>query len=490
MGREILRKWLKRGLRTKTDMLLVMAALRRPRVGTRRICGNESHTPQADALWDVLTGDKNVVVWGPRAGSKTYLFGGFASWWAASSQPRYEITVLGGSGEQSKKCYEAISSFWEDAGDGLRRDLLEKEPTSVKTSWKNRASVVTLTASSRSVRGPHPNRLVLDEVDEIDRAIINASVSQPIERDGYHSSLVALSTNHNVAGPMDEMLALAAKDTDRWNIHRYCVWEVAASCRNDGLECSTCPMADVCPGEHVKEADGYFTVRNMIDNRARMSAITWMREWECTKVGRSDLIYGDQFDERIHVVDRPFQPEQAVYLSVDWGGVNPFSAGAWQWDTALSGWVRVDEAYQGNITADEFLTGIKGDRSFQPLMERPWWKEVRAVVADPARADLVRDWTLRGIRVSAADNDVDKGIEAVRSVLRPSLGRPKLFVNGYRCGNWLREIGSYAKRPETGAVIKQNDHAMDDTRYFVLWKAGKAGGQGGGFFAWDAGIVT
>jgi hypothetical protein len=48
--------------------------------------------------------------------------------------------------------------------------------------------------------------------------------------------------------------------------------------------------------------------------------------------------------------------------------------------------------------------------------------------------------------------------------MRLSTGRFKIFKS---CTNWLYEYRLY-RRDEKGRIVKENDHAMDESRYFVV----------------------
>ena len=49
----------------------------------------------------------------------------------------------------------------------------------------NGAAIQPLTASERSVRGPHPARLLLDEIDEMDENILESAKGQPMPQDNW-----------------------------------------------------------------------------------------------------------------------------------------------------------------------------------------------------------------------------------------------------------------------------------------------------------------
>ncbi len=67
-----------------------------------------------------------------------------------------------------------------------------------------------------------------------------------------------------------------------------------------------------------------------------------------------------------------------------------------------------------------------------------------------------------GLDLAMANNDVEAGIAAVWQGL--STGTIKVFRS---LQNWRTEYRMY-HRNEKGAIVKENDHLMDDTRYLVL----------------------
>jgi hypothetical protein len=67
-----------------------------------------------------------------------------------------------------------------------------------------------------------------------------------------------------------------------------------------------------------------------------------------------------------------------------------------------------------------------------------------------------------GLKLTPAVNAVDAGIFEVWT--RLATGRLKVFKT---LQNWLAEYRIY-RRDEHGAIVKENDHLMDDTRYLLV----------------------
>jgi hypothetical protein len=134
---------------------------------------------------------------------------------------KVDVNLLGGSGEQSKRIHEYMRKAWDYADSP--RQLLASDPylASTTLTWGN--TIRALLASMTSVRGPHPVRLRLDEVDETDLAIVNAALGQPMSKAGVSAQTVLSSTHHNPQGTMTAVLQMAAEKS--WPVYEWCYHE-------------------------------------------------------------------------------------------------------------------------------------------------------------------------------------------------------------------------------------------------------------------------
>lgn len=170
------------------------------------------------------------------------------------------------------------------------------------------------------------------------------------------------------------------------------------------------------------------------------------------------LVYPN-FDKDKHVVSS-FDDRGRYYISIDYGTANPTSMGLW----CLSGdkAVRMKE-YYFDSRKEHYQ---KTDEEYYTELEKLAGElRIEAVVVDPSAASFITCIRKHGrFRVRKADNDVIDGIRTVATML--SDGR-LLFHDS--CEDSIREFGVYAwddKSLDKDAVIKENDHAMDDIRYF------------------------
>ena len=158
------------------------------------------------------------------------------------------------------------------------------------------------------------------------------------------------------------------------------------------------------------------------------------------------------------------------YISVDYGTLNPFSAGLWCWDGKHA--TRIREYYYSG--RDERLN--KTDEEYYSEIENLACDlQIRSVVVDPSAASFI-EVIHRHHRFSVrkAITDGVPGIVTTARYLQD--GTIKIHRD---CKDEIREFGLYRwdEKSNEDRPIKENDHAMDETRYFVMtilrYKAGK-----------------
>lgn len=131
-----------------------------------------------------------------------------------------EINLLGGSGAQSQNIHEAMQDGWTSpVGSKLYESLVRNE-TQIYTYLNNGAKIKALMASQRSVRGPHPQRLRMDEIDEMDEEILWSAFGQPMAKGGIEQHIVLSSTHQYPDKTMSAMLD-KAKEKD-WPVFEWC----------------------------------------------------------------------------------------------------------------------------------------------------------------------------------------------------------------------------------------------------------------------------
>lgn len=148
------------------------------------------------------------------------------------------------------------------------------------------------------------------------------------------------------------------------------------------------------------------------------------------------------------------------YISCDYGTVNPFSLGLW--GRHGNEWYRIDEYYwdsrrEGSQKTDE--------EYYEELVKLAGNRPIETVIIDPSAVSFIECIKRHGLyRTIKAKNDVANGIRLVSQHIKN--GNIKIASC---CNDILREFSLYRWDTDSTRDVpkKENDHAMDDMRYFV-----------------------
>ena len=187
-------------------------------------------------------------------------------------------------------------------------------------------------------------------------------------------------------------------------------------------------------------------------------------------VAAEGLVYPFMTEKMFCGVPKGGFSEYAV--SCDYGTVNPCSAGLWgrQGET----WYRVAEYYYDSRREGSQRTDEEHYAALEALCAG---RKISCVAVDPSAASFLETIRRHGkFRVRKAQNSVLDGIRKTAVALRE--GKIRICT---ACGDAVREFGLYRwdENRADDAPVKENDHAMDDIRYFVTTVLRPAGG----FFA-------
>ena len=147
-------------------------------------------------------------------------------------------------------------------------------------------------------------------------------------------------------------------------------------------------------------------------------------------------------------------------LSCDYGIVNPTSCGLWGQYGGV--WYRIDEYYYDSRKEGETRTD---DEHYAEIKKMVAGRNIELMTVDPSAASFI---TLirrhNDFKVIPAKNNVFEGIQEVSSALKR--GDIKICSN---CYDSMREFSIYRWNDggNKDSPLKENDHAMDDIRYFV-----------------------
>lgn len=154
-------------------------------------------------------------------------------------------------------------------------------------------------------------------------------------------------------------------------------------------------------------------------------------------------------------------------ISCDYGTVNPASFGLWGHREGV--WYRVAEYYYDSRREGRQKTDEEYARDLKRLAGT---RNIGKVVVDPSAASFMEVLRRQGFRVVRADNDVLRGIRVTARLLQAG----KLVICD-SCTDAIREFGLYRWEEDAARdrVRKQDDHAMDDIRYFAATVAAPQG---------------
>ena len=195
----------------------------------------------------------------------------------------------------------------------------------------------------------------------------------------------------------------------------------------------------------------------MIERYARMFSGSFYERFVLGRWSAAEGLVYDFFGR--HLVKPPTDEPCGKYvISCDYGTANPASFGLW----GLSGgvWYRLGEFYYDSKKHGAQLTDSEyADR----LLELAGRRKLDRVVVDPSAASFTLELRRRGLRVVKAKNDVLTGIRLTAQLLKN--GR---IVICEGCEDAIREFALYRWQGSgTEMPKKENDHAMDEIRYFA-----------------------
>lgn len=217
----------KRAPQTDDELWWAVYATFGIKIPRQSVCAD--HDAPFTAFADAFFARSPVAVWKASRGfgGKSFMLGLLsiceAVWLGAQS------SVLGGSGAQSLNVHRHSQEMW--AADNAPRYLIKGELTKLLTELTNGGGIQCLMASQSQVRGPHPQRLRLDEIDEMDMEIRTAAQGQPMRKKDkrfgklIETQTVMSSTHQYPDGTMTQTLAEAKEKG--WPCYHWCYRETS-----------------------------------------------------------------------------------------------------------------------------------------------------------------------------------------------------------------------------------------------------------------------
>lgn len=158
----------------------------------------------------------------------------------------------------------------------------------------------------------------------------------------------------------------------------------------------------------------------------------------------------------------PAGPFDSYCVSCDYGTLNPTSIGLWGQKGDV--WYRIAEDYYDARRDGGARTDEEHYKSLERLVGK---RTVETVIVDPSAASFIEVIERHGrFSVTRAENSV---LDGIRKTSQALYDREVVICDC--CTDAIREFSLYRwdENKPSDTVIKQNDHAMDDIRYFVSY---------------------
>ncbi|MBQ7670564.1 MAG: PBSX family phage terminase large subunit [Clostridia bacterium] len=173
------------------------------------------------------------------------------------------------------------------------------------------------------------------------------------------------------------------------------------------------------------------------------------------------LVY-PMFNRDAHIVRNiPAQnPRHRYYVAIDYGTVNPFAAGLYDYSPVEQKAVMIKELYYKGGSNNR----VDNEEYYKMLRNLIGDYPIEYIIIDPSASSMIETIQKYGEHIVVkADNDVINGIQDVTKFLNAGV---LYFHRG--CKNTFNEFESYSWDEDSvdDAVIKENDHSMDQLRYF------------------------
>lgn len=394
------------------------------RIPRQRVCAD--HCSPFEAFADAFFARSSVAIWKASRGfgGKTQLL----SLLGMSELVAYGafVTILGGSGAQSQRVHETMTEAWHFPTSPSY--LLLKDPTKFDTFLTNNGKARTLMASTKSVRGPHPQRMRLDEIDEMDLNVLESAQGQPMRKRNKEGVLIetntVMSSTHQYPdGTMTKMLRRAKEEG--WPIYQWCFRE------------SSNPI------------DGWLKPDEIERKRSEIPSGMWSAEYEL----QEPSFQGRAIDEE--AVEKMFSP---LYGTVDGNEGQYIQLGEPEWDREYitgADWAKSRD-HTIIVTFDVTENPWKLV-AYERLQRRPWPAMVKR---------LNIRWAKYGGKVAHDATGLGGVIDDL--IEYPAMAQQGDMRGIIMAGRQRQEIiNEYVNGVESGAFVAPRIHSMYDEHRFV-----------------------
>lgn len=400
-------------------------------------CIENEHKSPLDAIWGAYSEQDAFSIWYAMRGSGKTFDLSLLGWLETVFKKSCWSTVLGGSLEQSTKAVSYTSDLWElPTVKQLRNKLLVNNQVAgrgFKTTHGGRFQA--LAASSKSVRGPHPQKLRLDECDEMEPKIYEAALGQPKQRDGILDNVIISSTLHNPFGLMSEIID--NREELRAAFYPWCIYEVL-------------------------DPRGFWTLEEFERKLCQLTIAMIDAEYKLKRPKIGDTIFDFESVDRAYQrgKNEHFQAKVFTEAGIDWG----YSC------TALSIVQDPREVFRNPVTKTWEYIELK--ERCQAIAKLCIKYNITRIYCDsnPKDSNITLSKTLKENRVGTEVYPIAfnkwKGIGI--NVLRFLLEKNKINITEKIAQEKMKKY--HYKDPELGIIDKKDDHIPDS---LIAWAASR-----------------
>jgi hypothetical protein len=199
-----------------------------------------------------------------------------------------DVNIVGGSLNQSENIHQTMRDAWEHKN---APKYLIKDEGATRITLKNGAVIRPLTASQKTVRGPHPPFLLLDEIDEMDQAILDAALGQPMPQSNWRGERIKPQTTMS----------------STWQYPDKTFAEVYRRHQTENL-----PIYSWCYRETSNPVDGWLDPDFIEEKKRQIPAEMWRVEYELGEPSIGNRAFDSEAVERMFSLD----PEEHIKKKV------------------------------------------------------------------------------------------------------------------------------------------------------------------------------
>jgi len=442
-----------------------------------------------------------LLAQGPRGGGKTQGFG-IQNLLQTVFKPGIQVVHIGGTELQARDGYAYYAGDQtKDGVQGLVRrrpfnEMLASEPMVTKTILKSGSKIEIRTGGSeKSVSGPHPNILVVDELDHITWPVLNTALQMPMTSRGYDAMTLMASSQYHSYGTMQ---ALRSESKKRGiELYEYDILDVMESCgKSYPAECKECPLytwenpytgveEELCAGRG-SQAVGHYRFRDVISKFVSTDPETFALQNLLMRGQSQGMVY-PQFSRVRHI--KPFPPEGA---SLDkwtaFAGVDLRSRGRVVVIAQAPGTLDNGKRLRWCIDewSDDAATPSTIRRAAREIRERviqQWGLHISVFWMERTASDEAKDWVdegLNGRTVQKERSNVSYGIGYCRDYLRDVSSTTSVYFDK-KCHGLITSLADiyHCKRIKdaSGNLAYDRDTPDDEGSDFPdAWRYAMVGG--------------